>query len=347
MTENRIPPDHDGPGPGPVQACMIFMAEDLYVSSGANLGDAMGGPQAMCAGDVYELADDAAPRRLLVARSAGTDAPRVARGSAFGAEGATVRTLSCCTLMDEDGNRVEVLVMAVDGAGLCVLLLSPMVRRCGYVLVRVEDAPQAAYLTERLCLSFGRGTMITTEGGAPCPIEALRPGMRVMTRDHGAQPVTWIGRATLRAVGALAPVVIARGALGNAGDLIVGQHHRMFLYQRRRAAGQPTAELLVQARHLVNGDTVFLREGGMVDYFALVFERHEIVYAEGIPTESLLVTDGTLQRLPADLSREMRTRFPDLNQNQHFGTETGRAMLDPRDAPMRGLRTTRPRLTPE
>ena len=170
--------------------------------------------------------------------------------------------------------------------------------------------------------------MIALADGRQVAIEALRPGDRVLTRDHGGQPLRWIGSATLRAVGAFAPVVITAGTLGNAGDLIVGQHHRMFLYQRERARLAGTAELLVQAKHLVDGERVFLREGGFVDYFSLVFDRHEIVYAEGIPAESLMVNDATLTHLPDELAEEVKARFPGLSQHQHFGTEAGRMMLD-------------------
>jgi hypothetical protein len=129
-------------------------------------------------------------------------------------------------------------------------------------------------------------------------------------------------------VGAFAPVVISAGTLGNSGDLIVSQHHRMFLYQREKKAGLPTSELLIQAKHLVDNDHVFIREGGFVDYFSLVFDHHEIVYAEGIPAESLMVNDATVSRLPTDLSTEVKARFPGLTQNQHFGTEAGRQFLD-------------------
>ncbi len=154
------------------------------------------------------------------------------------------------------------------------------------------------------------------------------PGDRVLTRDHGPQPVRFIGRATLRAQGSFAPVVITAGTLGNSGDLIVSQHHRMFLYQRNRSKLVKTAELLVQAKHLVDGDRVFLRDGGFVDYLSLVFDRHEIVYAEGIPAESLMVNDATLSVLPAELADEVKARFPGLSHNQHFGTEAGRIVLD-------------------
>lgn len=71
-----------------------------------------------------------------------------------------------------------------------------------------------------------------------------------------------------------------------------------------------TSELLVQAQHLVDGETVFIREGGFVDYFSLVFDRHEIVYAEGIPAESLMVSEAVINRLPPELSAEVKARFP-------------------------------------
>ena len=159
-------------------------------------------------------------------------------------------------------------------------------------------------------------------------MQTLADGDRVLTRDHGAQEIRWVGKATLRAKGAFAPVVIAAGTLGNQSDLIVSPHHRIFIYQRgpKRLGG--TAELLVQAKHLVDGERVTRREGGFVDYHSLVFDRHEIIYAEGIPAESLLVTEATVSLLPPDLSREVRARFPGLSQTQHFGTEAGREILD-------------------
>jgi hypothetical protein len=170
--------------------------------------------------------------------------------------------------------------------------------------------------------------MITLADGRQSPIEALQPGDRVLTRDHGPQPVRWLGTATLRAIGAFAPIIITAGTLGNAGDLIVSPHHRIFLYQRQRKAGLNTSELLVQAKHLVDDERVFQREGGFVDYFSIVFDHHEIIYAEGVPAESLMVNDATLSRLPADLAKDVKARFPGLAQVQHFGTEASRQLLD-------------------
>lgn len=308
--------------PSTPQSCQVFPAEALYVVQGVAQGDSLAGPDEVCPGDIYTLEAAVKPLRLRLV------ANRVAPGSEFGSPGAAATMLARYTLMDDEGGRLELMVIGVEGAGLCVLPLSPVSRAMEYTLVKVEPAPEAAAVTDLLCISFARGTMITMADGSQRAIETLTPGLRVLTRDHGPQPVQFMGQATLRAVGAFAPVVITSGTMGNAGDLIVSQHHRMFLYLRNRAPGVPTAELLVQARHLVDGEQVFIREGGFVDYFSIVFPRHEIIYAEGIPAESLMVTEAVLNRLPAELAHEVKTRFPGLSQNQHFGTEAQGAMLD-------------------
>lgn len=309
----------------PIHSCRVFTADDIFVHHGVNLGDGLGAPDEVCPGDVYQLAGNAAARRLVLTR--GTAGEAVAEGSEIGRVGAQVLLVGRYALMGADGDKVELLVLDIDGQ-LMALPRAPMGPRIDYTLLEVRDPPAAVHLADLICVSFGRGTMITLSSGEQQPIESLAAGDRILTRDHGPQPIRWIGQATLRAVGSFAPVIIPAGTMGNAGDLVVSQHHRMFLYQRHRQAGQTTSELLVQARHLVDGETIYLREGGYVDYFSLVFDRHEIIYAEGIPAESLMVNDATLSRLPPELAADVKTRFPGLTQVQHFGTEAGRQLLD-------------------
>ncbi len=313
--------------PSPVQSCRVFPANDIFVSHGVNLGDGLGRPDEVLPGDVYQLDPQATGAQLSLIRTDDGRSEVVAVGSPTGTPGAAVRLLASYALMGPDGDKVELLALETGGA-LFALPLSPVGPRIDYTLLAVDDPPEAVRLADLICVSFARGTMIAMAGGEQRPIETLTRGDRVLTRDHGPQPVRWIGQATLRAVGAFAPVVIPAGTMGNAGDLIVSQHHRMFLYQRRRQPGLATAELLVQARHLVDGEHVFLREGGFADYFSLVFDRHEIIYAEGVPAESLMVNEATLNRLPPELAEEVKTRFPGLAQVQHFGTEAGRQLLD-------------------
>ena len=230
--------------------------------------------------------------------------------------------------MAPDGDKVELLILQLDNDARFVLPLSPIGPQVDYTLLTVEPAPTDLMLADLLCLSFARGTVITLADGAQRAIEALHPGDPILTRDHGRQPIRWIGHARLPAVGAFAPVVITAGTLGNDGDLILSQHHRVFLYQRNRLPGLKTAELLVQARHFVDGEQVYLRTGGFVDYFSLVFDHHEIIYAKGVPSESLMVNDATVNRLPPEIAAEVKAKFPGLSQAPHFGTEAGRQFLD-------------------
>lgn len=312
--------------PPPGQACQLFAAQDIYVTIGVNTGDGLALPDEVVEGDIYELDAEARPLRLVMTRPVAGVEPQVTEGSAVGSPGEVVRMAARYTMMSPDGDKVELLLLPVSGK-LYALPLSPLSARADYTLVKVETAPEETRLSDLMCVSFARGTMITLATGAQKPIEQLQPGDKVLTRDHGPQPLRFLGGATLRAHGAFAPVVIQAGTLGNSGDLIVSQHHRMFLYQRQRIPGLPTSELLVQAKHLVDEENVFIREGGAVDYFSLVFDRHEIIYAEGIPAESLMVNDATVSRLPPEIAAEVQARFPGLAQVQHFGTEAGRQFL--------------------
>ena len=311
----------------PGHACQIFQADDIFVISGANQGDGIRGPGDVDPGDVYQLDRDAAPLRLVVSQPDG-GRQHVEQGSDVGQPGQEIRLEARYALMAPDGDKVELLILRLGGADRYVLPLSPIGPQVDYTLLSVEPAPMGLMLADLLCLSFARGTMITMHNGKQRAIENLKAGDKLLTRDHGKQPVRWIGHARLRAVGAFAPVVIPAGTLGNAGDLILSQHHRVFLYQRQKLNDISTSELLVQARHFVDDERVYLREGGFVDYFSLVFDYHEIIYAEGVPSESLMVNDATVSRLPPEIAAEVRAQFPGLTHVPHFGTEAGRQFLD-------------------
>lgn len=328
--------DPSAPGDAAPHSADVFAGSDIVVTSGANQGDTLAHAADAVAGDIYQLGRESAARTLLLTRqTAAPGAPmRIARGSDLGAQGDSVRLLQRMTLMAPDGDATELLILEhlpvrpVATPAILVLPLSPMQPRVDYTLLRIEDDPEPVRLSDIICISFGAGTLISLSDGRQVPIETLRPGDRVLTRDHGPQPLRWLGRATLRGIGSFAPVVITSGAMGNEGDLVVSQHHRLFVYQRRRSALTDTPELLVQARHLVDEDRVLLRPGGFVDYYSLAFDRHEIIYAQGIPCESLMITEATVSRLPESLATELKARFPDLSQAQHYGQEASKRLLD-------------------
>lgn len=308
----------------PGHACQVFDADSIYVIHGVNSGEGLMGPDEVCEGDIYALEAGSVAQRLVL--QLGIEQQMVAEGSQIGRVGQSVRYAARYTLMSSDGDKIEIVLIELAGGGSYALPLSPISAQLDYTLVDIESSPEAAPLSDLLCVSFSRGTMISLADGRQVPIESLVPGDRVLTRDHGAQPVRWLGRATVRAVGSFAPVIITAGTLGNIGDLVVSPHHRIFVYHRNSGLG--TSELLIQSKHLVDGDAIYQREGGYVDYFSLVFDRHEIIYAEGVPVESLMVTEATLRRLPPEMAQDVQSRFPGLAHSQHFGTEAGRHVLE-------------------
>lgn len=313
----------------PGYSALAYPADALCVCHGVNLGEPIAGSGEYSLGDVYCLRGQSIALRLSLGRPLPDQTSQlIARGSDIGKEGDILQPGTILTLLATDGERVTIVTGRHEPSGRYFALpLSPLAHRADYTLVEVGDYSADLRLAEAICVSFAAGTLVTMAGGAQKVIEQLKIGDTVLTRDNGPQPVRWVGKATLRAKGSFAPVVISAGTLGNNGELVVSPHHRLFIYQRgdRRLNGR--AEVLVQAKHLVDGDRVWRREGGFVDYYSLVFDRHEIIYAEGIPAESLMVNEDTVSLLPDDLATELRNRFPDLRHSQHFATEASRAIL--------------------
>ncbi|MEO0502301.1 MAG: Hint domain-containing protein, partial [Pseudomonadota bacterium] len=156
----------------------------------------------------------------------------------------------------------------------------------------------------------------------------LKVGDRVLTRNDGVQAVRWIGQSTVRAVGDFAPIRIRAGTLNNAHDLVVSPDHRLFIYQRSDQLGAGRSELLVKARHLVNGDSVTVQDGGFVDYFELLFDTHQIIYAEGIAAESMLIDTRTKPVVPD----EVRAVIAPHTTTGLQGLDVTEALLDRPDA---------------
>ena len=83
-------------------------------------------------------------------------------------------------------------------------------------------------------------------------------------------------------------------------DLGVSPEHRLFVYQRQDKLGTGHAETLMLAKHLVNGKDVYRLDDGFVEYYQLLFNEHQIIYAKGIAAKSLLFDQRTQKALPND-----------------------------------------------
>ncbi|MDH3265155.1 MAG: Hint domain-containing protein, partial [Paracoccaceae bacterium] len=165
------------------------------------------------------------------------------------------------------------------------------------------------YPTDFLC--FARGTLIATEAGE-VPVEQLRIGQRVRTLDHGLQPLRMIAWRRVAADGRMAPVAIAPGVIGNRRELVLSPQHRVLVAGPAAELWFAEPEVLVPAVGLVDGRRAVRKAGGTVDYFHLVCDRHEVLFAEGAPAESLLVGEGSLERMESALREEILTLFPDF-----------------------------------
>ena len=168
---------------------------------------------------------------------------------------------------------------------------------------------------------FTTDTLIETPEG-PVPVQQLRPGDLIMTVDHGPQPLRWIGsrrleRADLSASPHLKPVRIVINALAPGlpnQDLIVSPQHRVMLCSKiaRRMFG--CAEVLIAAKKLLIHEGVSVVEDNPagVEYFHILFEDHQVVYSNGMPTESLLLGPEVSKALPPEAIAEIREIFPRL-----------------------------------
>ncbi len=179
---------------------------------------------------------------------------------------------------------------------------------------------------ENVIICFTAGTRIATEQGLR-PIEDLRVGDMVVTRDHGLQPVRWAGRRSVPAQGALAPVRFETGVLGNRRPLLVSPQHRMLIEGAGATMLFGESEVLASAKHLVNGGSVAVVPGGMVSYVHILFDDHEIIYAEGAPSESFFPGETGLDAVAEAAREELFTLFPELRDPVRSYGETARMCL--------------------
>ena len=164
---------------------------------------------------------------------------------------------------------------------------------------------------------FTEGTLIRTPKGE-VPVETLEPGDMVETRDAGPQAILWTGRRILGPRELMAapnarPVLIPQGLLGNHAPLLVSPQHGMVL----GAAQGLDAEALVRAKHLAEaaGPVRVAHGKRRVSYHHLMFDRHQIVFANGAPSESFYPGPQTLKMYPPLVVAQIAALVPGLGPN--------------------------------
>jgi len=176
----------------------------------------------------------------------------------------------------------------------------------------------SAFVTINSVPCFVAGTLIATPDGE-VPVETLEPGDLVLTHDNGPQPLRWIGRRRVAAEGSLAPIRIAADTFGTHRELLVSPLHRVLIRDALAELLFGEAEVLVAAKDLVDDRRVRPVEGGEIDYVHILFDAHEVVFSEGLATESFLPGPMTTKALEREIVAEIVSIFPELDPETGAG----------------------------
>ena len=80
-----------------------------------------------------------------------------------------------------------------------------------------------------------------------------------------------------------------------------------------------TEEVLVAAKHLLDDARVTRCPRPEIEYFHFLFDRHQIVFAEGAPTESLFPARYALNAVEEEARAEIIRLFPELEEVEAVG----------------------------
>jgi len=177
-----------------------------------------------------------------------------------------------------------------------------------------------------IIICFTPGAQIDTPEGCRS-VETLEVGDLVTTRDHGPQPIRFVakrrlGSDDLAAAPHLRPVLIRKDALGDNlpdADLKVSPQHRMLIEGAGLQALTGEASALATAKSLKNGRMIRVAEGARsVEYIHILFDRHEIIFANGAATESLHPGGCVVNGLEQAARQELFEIFPDLARRPNW-----------------------------
>lgn len=178
-------------------------------------------------------------------------------------------------------------------------------------------------------ICFTPGTRIETPEG-PRFVEELQEGDFVQTKDNGAEQIQWVGSrrmtgARLFAMPHLRPVRIRTGALGVERpdeELLVSPEHRMLIKGPVAQALFNTPEVLVSAKDLINDYNITVDMASReVTYIHLLLPDHQILWANGIETESFHPASAALSTLDeADRDRLLALNPGFQHEPQAYGS---------------------------
>lgn len=228
------------------------------------------------------------------------------------------------TIFGGGGSDTLVLPEPVDGDPATQYEISIVGTYLKGGTVTFGDGTELKFAQFEHILCFAAGTRIDTDQG-PKPVETLRVGDQVLTRDAGFQPLVWTGSRDLSArdlahCPEAAPIRISAGALGPnvpATDLTVSPRHRMVIEGIAADLMFGTREVLVAAADLLTLPGVSCVLDHAVRYVHVMCADHQILRAQGAWSESFQPSNAVLSALDTATRAELLALFPHLAQSEH------------------------------
>lgn len=171
---------------------------------------------------------------------------------------------------------------------------------------------------------FVSGTMIATVRG-DMPVDALAPGARILSCDHGYVTLRAIRKApisktVLRWNPSARAIVFPPGVLGNSETLRLSPAHRVLVSGASIEVLFGTPTVLAAARQLVGHAGIHVDESDRhVTYFHLLFDHHEVIRSNGCWSESLFLGGTTHAAIATSAGWHVEPGL-DLEQMAHHQT---------------------------
>ncbi len=196
-----------------------------------------------------------------------------------------------------------------------------------------EAVPSLVDKAGMIC--FTPGTRLRTPNGLRL-IEELRVGDLVQTKDNGCQPVQWVGSrvvtgARLMAMPGLRPIRFRSHFFAGGEpdqDLIVSPQHRIVVHGPAAQDLFNTPEVLVTAEDLLDGDAVKVDTSlRHVRYIHVMFDEHQVLWANGVETESFHPASTSLASLEMHDRLELLQMNPELAEDPYLYGDFARRNL--------------------
>ncbi|AML50996.1 Hint domain-containing protein [Falsihalocynthiibacter arcticus] len=159
-----------------------------------------------------------------------------------------------------------------------------------------------------LAATIAAGAPVMTPRG-PKAIERLRVGDEILTRDNGPQIVRWVGSRHVPTKGSFQPLRLSAPYFGLTHDLLVAPEQRLLVGGAEVEYLFGEEEILVEARHLVNGRTAFKESRfSAIQYYQVLLDNHEVIDVSGGSLESLYT--GSICDDPELLQTTLLAKMP-------------------------------------